>query len=152
MQGPFRASFGFSEDDSRKFTQPSIQTWSACDTKLQAIELIITYFRSYLIKSERNFLQLGSSWNLEENSHLLNYSIQSTVHKFWFSGNSSYTNKWYGHTAHTFSRLLCDILIWDRFISISSRFQMNDTNTFLAVSPADLITKQQKQLILFVKF
>ena len=36
------------------------------------------------------------------------------------------TNKRYGHTAHTFSRLLLDILIWGRFISISSRFQMTD--------------------------
>ena len=38
-------------------------------------------------------------------------------------------NKWYGHTAHTFSHLLSDILIWKRFISISSRFQMFDNNT-----------------------
>ena len=29
---------------------------------------------------------------------------------------------------------------------------MNDNNTFLAISPADLITWQQKQLIMFVKF
>ena len=45
-----------------------------------------------------------------------------------------------GHIAHTFSRLLSDILIWERFISISIRFQMNDNDTFLAISPADLIT------------
>ena len=49
-------------------------------------------------------------------------------------------NERYGHTAHTFSRLLSDILIWERCISITIRFQMTDNNTFLAVSPADLIT------------
>ena len=49
-------------------------------------------------------------------------------------------NKRYGHTAHTFSRLLSDILIWQRFISISSRFQKTDNNSFLLISPADLIT------------
>ena len=48
-------------------------------------------------------------------------------------------NKRYGHTAHTFSRLLYDILIWERYISISIRFQMTN-NTFLAISPVDLIT------------
>ena len=49
-------------------------------------------------------------------------------------------NKRYGHTAHTYSRLLFDILIWEKFISIIIGFQMTDNNTFLAVSPADLIT------------
>ena len=49
-------------------------------------------------------------------------------------------NKRYGHTAHTSSRLLSDILILERFISISIRFQMIDNNTFLVVSPADSIT------------
>ena len=39
--------------------------------------------------------------------------------------------KRYGHTAHTFSRLLSDILIWERFISISSRFQMTWQQYFL---------------------
>ena len=61
-------------------------------------------------------------------------------------------NKRYGYAAHTFSRLLSDILICERFISISSRFEMTDNNTFLAICPADLITQQQKQLIMFVKF
>ena len=56
------------------------------------------------------------------------------------------------HIARTFSRLMSNILIWERFISISSRFQMTDNNTFLAISPADLITYQQKQLTMFVKF
>ena len=46
----------------------------------------------------------------------------------------------YGHTAHTFSRFLSDVLIWERFISISSKFHMIDNSTFLVVSPADLIT------------
>ena len=55
------------------------------------------------------------------------------------------TNKSYGHIARIFSRLLSDILIWERCISISSRFQMIDNHTFLAVSPADLITSQQKR-------
>ena len=49
-------------------------------------------------------------------------------------------NKRYGHTAHTFSRLLSGILIREGCISISIRFQMTDNNTFLAVSLADLIT------------
>ena len=49
-------------------------------------------------------------------------------------------NKRHGHAAHTFSRLLSDILIWERCNSISIRFQITDNNTFLAVSAADLIT------------
>ena len=32
-------------------------------------------------------------------------------------------NKRYGHTAHTFSRLISNVLIWERFISIRSGFQ-----------------------------
>ena len=35
---------------------------------------------------------------------------------------------------------------------MSIRFQMTDNNTFLAISADDLITQQQKQLIMFVKF
>ena len=39
------------------------------------------------------------------------------------------------------------------FISISSRFEMTDNNTFLAVSPADIFRNiKKKQLIVFVKF
>ena len=49
-------------------------------------------------------------------------------------------NKMYGHTAHTFSCLMSNVLIWEWFIYISIRFQMTDNNIFLAVSPADLIT------------
>ena len=49
-------------------------------------------------------------------------------------------NKSYGHTAHTFSRLMSNVLISERFISISSGFQTMDNNTLLAASPADLIT------------
>ena len=35
-------------------------------------------------------------------------------------------NKRYEYTAHTFSRLLSDILIWEKCISISIRFQMTN--------------------------
>ena len=38
-------------------------------------------------------------------------------------------NKRYGHTAHTFSRLMPNVLIWERFIPISSGFQTTDNNT-----------------------
>ena len=54
------------------------------------------------------------------------------------------TNKSYGHTAHPFFRLISNVLIWERFISISYVFQMTDNNTFLVVSPANLMTSQQK--------
>ena len=64
-------------------------------------------------------------------------SSRVSILNTYFNGK---TNKRYGHTAHTFSRLLSDILISERCISISSRFQLTDNNTFLAVSPADLIT------------
>ena len=43
------------------------------------------------------------------------------------------TNKRYGHTAHTFSRLMLKIIIWERFIFIRSAFPITDNNTFLAV-------------------
>ena len=46
-------------------------------------------------------------------------------------------NKRYGHTAHTFLRLMSSALIEERFNSISSGFQTTDNNT---ASPADLIT------------
>ena len=49
-------------------------------------------------------------------------------------------NKRYGHTAHTLSHLMSNVLIRDRFISISSGFQMTDNNSFLAVSPIELVT------------
>ena len=51
-------------------------------------------------------------------------------------------------TQHIISR---NVLILERFISISNVFQTTDNNTFLVVSPADLIISQQKQLIMFVK-
>ena len=41
---------------------------------------------------------------------------------------------------------------WLPMPAISSGFQMTDNNTFLAISPADLMTEQQKQLIMIVKF
>ena len=41
-------------------------------------------------------------------------------------------NKRYGHNAHTFSRLML-IVLFERFISISSGFQMTGNNIFLAV-------------------
>ena len=37
----------------------------------------------------------------------------------------------FGHTAHTFSRLMPYVLIRERFISMSSGFQMTDDNRFL---------------------
>ena len=54
--------------------------------------------------------------------------------------NLSFLNKRYGHTAHNFSRLMSNVLIWEWFISISSEFQTTDNNTLLTISPADLIT------------
>ena len=59
-------------------------------------------------------------------------------------------NKRYGHTAHTFSRLISNVLISEIFISTSNVFHMTDNDTVLVVSPANLIS-QQKQLITFVK-
>ena len=52
----------------------------------------------------------------------------------------SYLNKRYGHTAHTFSRLMSSVIIWERYLSKSIRFQMIDNYTFLSISPPDLIT------------
>ena len=78
------------------------------------------------------------SW--AENVYTACIHIPVEFHGKYSTEASTNINKRYGHAAHTFSRLLSNILIWERFISISSRFQMTDNNTFLAVSPADLMT------------
>ena len=48
-------------------------------------------------------------------------------------GHTENKNKRYGHTAHTFSRLMLKVIIWGRFIVKRSAFPITDNNTFLAV-------------------
>ena len=65
--------------------------------------------------------------------------IKCCVHqiKFVVTGpflySKLYKHKKYWHTANTYSRLVLNIQIWERFISISNGFQMPDSNTFSAV-------------------
>ena len=84
------------------------------------------------IKDKKNKIPQKTSLN--------RYAISVNIGNLYGLPDYTCINKRYGHTAHTFSRLLSDILTWEIFYFYKQLFRMTDNNTFLAVSPANLMT------------